>query len=107
MFTASRSSIPPTASRFGVGRTNSQSPANPPDTAEAIDANFAWLQQSDVPKLILHATPGAILPPPALEQYMSVLSNVTTVDLGEGIHYLQEDHPHEIGEGIANWYRGL
>ena len=79
----------------------------PPDTAEAIDANFAWLQQSDVPKLILHATPGAILPPPALEQYMSVLSNVTTVDLGNGIHYLQEDHPHEIGEGIANWYRGL
>ena len=25
----------------------------------------------------------------------------------EGIHYLQEDHPHEIGEGIANWYRSL
>jgi haloalkane dehalogenase len=63
----------------------------PPDTAAAVDANFAWLQQSDVPKLL----------------YTSVLSNLTTVDVGEGIHYLQEDHPHEIGEGIANWYRGL
>jgi haloalkane dehalogenase len=36
-----------------------------------------------------------------------VLSNLTTIDVGEGIHYLQEDHPHEIGEGIAKWYRGL
>jgi haloalkane dehalogenase len=79
----------------------------PPDTAAAVDANFAWLQQSDVPKLLLHATPGAIAPPPAVARYTSVLSNLTTVDVGEGIHYLQEDHPHEIGEGIANWYRGL
>ena len=24
-----------------------------------MDANFAWLQQSDLPKILLHATPGA------------------------------------------------
>jgi haloalkane dehalogenase len=39
--------------------------------------------------------------------FTSALSNLTTIDLGAGIHYLQEDHPHEIGEGIANWYRSL
>ncbi len=48
---------------------------------------------------------------PAMELSASfggkVLSNLTTIDVGEGIHYLQEDHPHEIGEGIAKWYRGL
>ena len=54
----------------------------PPDTAEAVDANFTSLQQS-------------------------VLPNLITADLGNGIHYLQEDHPHEIGDGIANWYRAL
>jgi haloalkane dehalogenase len=79
----------------------------PPDTAAAVDANFAWLQQSDVPKLLFHATPGAICPPPAVERIASVLSNLTTIDVGDGIHYLQEDHPHEIGEGIAKWFRGL
>ena len=36
---------------------------------------------------------------------MSFLKNLEAVDLGEEIHYLREDHPHEIGEGIANWNR--
>ena len=79
----------------------------PPDTAEAVDANFAWLQQSDLPKILFHATPGAIMPPAAVEMCKSVLSNLTSVDLGDGIHYLQEDHPHEIGDGIAKWYGQL
>ena len=42
-----------------------------------------------------------------VEMCKSVLPNLTTVYLGDGIHYLQEDHPHEIGDGIANWYGGL
>jgi haloalkane dehalogenase len=79
----------------------------PPDTAEAVDANFTWLQQSNLPKILFHATPGAIMPPTAVERCKSVLSNLTSVDVGDGIHYLQEDHPHEIGEGIAKWYRQL
>ena len=79
----------------------------PADTAEAVDANFAWLQRSDIPKILFRATPGAIVPPAAVENLASALPNLTTVDLGDGIHYLQEDHPHEIGEGIAHWYRGL
>jgi haloalkane dehalogenase len=78
----------------------------PPDTAEAVDANFAWLQETGIPKILFHATPGAILPPERLEMF-SALSNLTTIDVGSGIHYLQEDHPHEIGEGIAGWYTGF
>jgi len=27
------------------------------------------------------------------------------VPVGNGIHYLQEDHPHEIGAAIADWMR--
>lgn len=78
----------------------------PADTAEAVDANFAWLQGTEIPKLLFHATPGAIIPPDRLGM-VSALPNLTTVDLGPGIHYLQEDHPKEIGEGIADWYKGL
>jgi hypothetical protein len=29
------------------------------------------------------------------------------VDLGHGIHFLQEDHPHRIGAELAAWYDGL
>jgi haloalkane dehalogenase len=29
------------------------------------------------------------------------------VNVGDGIHYLQEDHPHEIGTAIADWYAAL
>ena len=47
------------------------------------------------------------MPPTAVEMCKSVLSHLTSVDLGDGIHYLQEDHPHEIGDGIAKWYGQL
>jgi haloalkane dehalogenase len=35
------------------------------------------------------------------------LKNLDTIDLGQGIHYLQEDHPRAIGEALANWIQGL
>lgn len=79
----------------------------PADTAAEVGANFEWLMQSDLPKLLFHAAPGAIIRPENLEMVTSALRNLTTVDLGQGIHYLQEDHPHEIGEGIARWYGAL
>ncbi len=56
----------------------------PPDTAEAVDASAAWLQRSDVPKILFHATPGAIMPPAAVDMYKSLLPNLTTVDVGGG-----------------------
>ena len=28
--------------------------------------------------------------------------NLKLVDIGEGIHYLQEDNPHMIGKELAN-----
>ena len=33
--------------------------------------------------------------------------NLRTVDIGPGIHFLQEDNPHLIGEEIAAWYKTL
>jgi haloalkane dehalogenase len=99
--------IRPIENRSGAGWPNELPIAGePPDTAEAVDANFAWLQETGIPKILFHATPGAILPPERLEMF-SALSNLTTIDVGSGIHYLQEDHPHEIGEGIAGWYTGF
>jgi haloalkane dehalogenase len=35
------------------------------------------------------------------------LTNLKTVDIGPGIHYLQEDNPHLIGSELAQWYKSL
>jgi len=35
------------------------------------------------------------------------LKNLRVVNVGPGIHYIQEDNPHRIGQELANWYSGL
>jgi hypothetical protein len=33
--------------------------------------------------------------------------NLSAVHIGPGIHYVQEDNPHGIGEALAEWYGRL
>ncbi len=77
------------------------------DVNEAVLKYNAKLVEWDIPELLFYAEPGAILPKPAVEWCEVNLKNLTSINLGKGRHYLQEDHPHAIGEGIAEWYRGL
>ena len=79
----------------------------PADVVEAVIAYNGWLQGTELPKLLFYATPGAITPAPLVEWCKANLKNLETVDLGEGIHFVQEDHPHEIGAGIARWLKRL
>ena len=79
----------------------------PADVAAAVSDYNAKLQKSELPKLLLYATPGAIVTSPLVDWCRKYLKHLTVVHVGEGIHYLQEDHPHEIGSAIANWYRAL
>ena len=79
-----------------------------PADVEAVVTDYNLkLQQSEIPKLLLYATPGAVLTAPMVEWCRRSLKNLTAVNVGPGIHYLQEDHPHEIGQAIASWYRDL
>jgi haloalkane dehalogenase len=75
----------------------------PADVHEAVSAYSEWLQATDMPKLLLHAQPGGIIRPDGVAWCRENLPELELVDLGEGVHYLQEDHPHEIGEAIAAW----
>ncbi len=79
----------------------------PPDVVEAVQAYAEWLGKSDVPKLLLYAQPGAIMREPLVEWCRKNVRNLKAVDIGPGVHFVQEDRPHEIGEAIAQWYRGL
>ncbi len=79
----------------------------PADVTEIVQAYSEWFGKSDVPKLLLYAQPGALVRGPLLEWCRNNMRNLKTVDIGAGSHFVQEDRPHEIGEAIAGWYRGL
>ncbi len=79
----------------------------PADVWEAAMAYQEWLQRTEVPKILFHATPGALMSAALVKSLKSTLKNLKTVDIGPGVHFVQEDNPHKIGEAIAEWYRGL
>jgi len=64
-----------------------------------------WLAQSAVPKLFINAEPGAILIG-AQREFCRQWPNQREVTV-KGVHFIQEDSPHEIGRAIAEWYRGI
>ena len=77
----------------------------PADVTGIVSGYAAWLAESDVPKLFVNAEPGAILVG-AQREFCRGWKNQTEVTV-KGSHFLQEDSPHEIGEAIAAFVRGL
>ncbi len=77
----------------------------PPDVVAIVEEYAEWLSQTPVPKLFVNAEPGAILTGPQRE-FCRAFLNQREVTV-PGIHFIQEDSPHEIGAAIAEWYAGL
>ncbi|MCI0605482.1 haloalkane dehalogenase [bacterium] len=67
------------------------------------EAYLAWLQTTKLPKLLLFASPGSLIPFETVEWARAHLKNLTSVYVGKGIHNLQEDLSVEIGGSIAAW----
>ena len=82
--------------------------AGEPATVVALVEEYnRKLQQSRLPKLLLSATPGGIIDAQAVAWCQQNLPNLKVVDIGPGIHFIQEDNPHLIGTELANWYSSL
>ena len=79
----------------------------PANVVAAVEEYNRQLQQSSLPKLLFCATPGALVPAPLVEWCQHHLPNLTVVDIGPGIHFIQEDNPQLIGTELANWYSSL
>jgi haloalkane dehalogenase len=78
-----------------------------PADVNAIAADYAkWLGTSNVPKLFLKVEPGAILANDKLVNLVRGWPAVTERKVA-GVHFVQEDSPHEIGEAIADWMETL
>ena len=72
---------------------------------QLVDEYAEWLSNSQIPKLFVNAEPGAILTGPQRE-FCRTWPNQREVTVN-GIHFIQEDSPHEIGRAIADWYGGI
>jgi len=78
----------------------------PVDVYEMVNKNHQWLQETNVPKLLLWVKPGALIKPSHVEDMKSKYSNLETEYLGKASHYVQEDFPNEIGKAIVEWHKG-
>lgn len=78
----------------------------PADTHAVVERYGAWLASSDVPKLFINAEPGRIMLRGDNRAICRAWPNQREVTVA-GLHYVQEDSPHEIGEAIADFVRGL
>jgi haloalkane dehalogenase len=77
----------------------------PADVVAIVNEYAQWLSGSPVPKLFINAEPGTILTGRQRE-FCRKWPNQREVTV-KGLHFIQEDSPHEIGAAIADWYRSL
>ncbi|NET35676.1 MAG: haloalkane dehalogenase [Cyanothece sp. SIO1E1] len=97
------------ASRKPIWRWPNEIPiaGEPAGVVAAVTTYNQKLQQSDLPKLLFYANPGILITAPMVAWCQQNLKHLTTVDIGQGIHFLQEDNPHLIGSELAKWYSHL
>jgi len=77
----------------------------PADVAAIVEAYGAWMAASDLPKLFVNAEPGALLTGRARD-FCRGWKNQREVTV-EGIHYIQEDSPREIGVALRDFVQDV
>ncbi|MDE1006500.1 MAG: haloalkane dehalogenase [Paraburkholderia fungorum] len=100
-----RAPFPTPESRRPTWRFPNELPiaGEPADVYSTLECAHRALAQSSYPKLLFTANPGALVPPAVAESFAKKLKHCKVVDLGAGLHYLQEDHPEVIGSTVNEW----
>ncbi|HTZ68624.1 MAG TPA: haloalkane dehalogenase [Roseiarcus sp.] len=75
--------------------------SEPADVYATMERAHEALAQSTYPKLLFAAEPGALVAPAEAEALAARLKDCRLVKLGDGVHFLQEDHPQTIGRAVA------
>lgn len=65
----------------------------------------AWLRETEVPKLWIRANSGTRIGGTLVDLVRSY-KNLTEVTV-DGIHFVQEDSPDDVGQAIANWIQTI
>lgn len=79
----------------------------PADVVARVERYRDALCRSDLPKLLFTVEPGVLIPPPVARWCRAHLPRLEVIELGHGLHFVQEDHPHAIGRGLAEWLSRL
>jgi len=77
----------------------------PGDVTAIVETSEKWLAGSDLPKLFINAEPGSILTG-RVREVCRAWPNQSEVTV-KGAHFIQEDSPHEIGEAVAGFVKGI
>ncbi|MDH3944391.1 MAG: haloalkane dehalogenase [Anaerolineae bacterium] len=77
----------------------------PEDVVKIVNEYSDWLAKSEVPKLFVNGQPGAILTGKP-RKYCRGWPNQDEVSV-QGVHFLQEDSPHEIGAALRRFVQKL
>jgi len=78
---------------------------DPADVVAIVEGYGRWLSTSTVPKLLITGEPGALMGSRARD-LCRTWPNQQEVTV-KGIHYLQEDSPHEIGRAVATFIQRI
>jgi haloalkane dehalogenase len=73
----------------------------PKDVVRIVETATDWLRDSDLPKLFINAEPGVLITGDA-RAFCRLWRNQQEVTV-KGIHFIQEDSPHEIGGALAGF----
>jgi haloalkane dehalogenase len=100
---------PTVGSRKAIRQWPSEVPldGSPADNTAVVEAYREWLTRTDLPKILFHSNSGIAIKAPQVAWCRDNLSNLDVVDLGEGIHFVQETHPETIGSELSKWYAKL
>lgn len=79
----------------------------PADVHLALTMARTALAASRYPKLLFVGEPGALVSLAFARKFAAGLRNISVIQLGAGLHYLQEDHPEAIGRSVAAWIAGI
>ncbi len=76
-------------------------------TNKIIAAYSTLLQHSTLPKLMIYSIPGFITSIATVMWAKEHLSNIEIIEMGEALHFAQENDPFTMGESISVWLQAL
>lgn len=79
----------------------------PTAATDPVKSWASWLASVDIPKLCFFVTPGVAIKEKDVKVIKETFKNTEMIHLGKGLHFIQEDYPHEIGETLSEWYNPI
>ena len=100
-----RAPFPTPESRRPTWRFPNELPiaGEPADVFSTLEKGHRALAESSYPKLLFAGDPGILVSPTFAENFAKGLKNCNVLQLGSGLHYLQEDHAGVIGSTVNQW----